>query len=321
MLHLVPMASSDPWRAYSLPMETVPCDVCGSTEFEGVRDLSDLMHGTTPRAFRLVRCRRCDLLFLNPRPRPEAISQLYPADYAPFARRGLAARVKAARMRREVRELWPLLTPPARVMDLGCATGDLLQAIRARGNPHVIGIEPSPAAAKIARGRWGLDVRVGDLTTACLEDASGDVALLAHVIEHLPSPAATLDELRRVLTPHGALVLWLPNADSLAARWLGSSWMGWDAPRHLYAFTPRTIAALLDRHGFVVRQVRHEWIGLEFSWGLRLLARQRWGRGGVDRALGRLHPALTAAFTPLALLAAFARLSGRIRVVAFRRIE
>ena len=82
--------------------------------------------------------------------------------------------------------------------------------------------------------------------------------------------------------------------------------MGYDAPRHLYTFTLATLTALLKRSGFAVREIQHEWIGLEWSWGLRLRARERWNSGAADRLLARLHPPLTAAFTPVSAAAALA---------------
>lgn len=299
-------------------LETIACDLCGSGDHDLVLRLRDRLCGTTDLAFSLVRCRRCGLQYLNPRPAPETLGRYYPADYAPFNRRGLAARIKARFMEREIDALWALLAPPARVLDLGCATGDLLQAIRDRGNADVVGIEPSAQAAAIARDR-GLDVHTGDLQQAHLPDASIDVALLSHVIEHLPSPSDTLAELRRIVRPGGRLVLWLPNGDSLAARVWRDAWIGYDAPRHLYTFTPATLGTLLDRHGFALRRVRHEWVGLEWSWGLRLLARERWGEQRIDRLLVRLHPLLTAACTPASAIAAGLGHAGRIRVIADRR--
>jgi SAM-dependent methyltransferase len=205
------------------------------------------------------------------------------------------------------------------VFDLGCASGGLLQAVRERGNPNVLGIEPSAHAAALARERYGLDVRSGRLDDARLPDASLDAMLMSHVVEHLPSPSWTLTEIARALRPGGFVVLWLPNADSLAARCWGEAWMGYDAPRHLYTFTPVTLTALLHSRGFVVQEIRHERIGLEWSWGIRLRARERWPSTGLDRLLARLHPAVTAAFTPLSTAAAIVGKAGRIRMVARRR--
>jgi SAM-dependent methyltransferase len=299
-------------------LEAVGCDLCGADDTEPLRQLRDRMFETTSQAFQLVRCRRCGLIYLNPRPPVDELGQYYRDDYAPFARHGLAARVKSQTFRREVASLWRLLVPPKRVIDIGCATGELLQSIQVHGNDNLLGIEPSSIAAATARSRWGLEVVTGTLEAACLPDASVDTALLAHTIEHLPSPTRTLAELHRVIKPGGAVVLWLPNADSWAARVLGGWWIGYDAPRHLYDFTPGTLARLLRQNGFAVQSIDHEWIGLEWSWALRLRLRDRRPDSRLNGVLASLHPAMTALFTPVAAMAALAGHGGRIRVVAMR---
>lgn len=300
----------------TLATEPVACGLCGSLDREPYVILVDRMLPGDGRTYRLVRCRHCGLLTLDPRPTADDLAHAYPDDYAPFARRGFSARVKSRLIQRTVAELWPLLRPPARVLDLGCATGELLDAIRARGNPSVVGVEPSPAAARVAHDERGLDVHQGTLESAALPADSVDVALLSHVLEHLPSPNDTLRELARVLRPNGTLVLWLPNADSLAARVLRERWMGYDAPRHLHTFSVSTLSASLERAGFGVLDVRHEWIGLEWSWGLRYWVRDRWASERADRWLARLHPLMTAALTPVAAGAAAVRHGGRIQVIA-----
>jgi SAM-dependent methyltransferase len=299
-------------------LESVSCDLCGADDTAPVRQLRDRMFAATDEVFQLVRCRRCGLLYLNPRPPVSDIARYYRDDYAPFARRGLSARVKSLTFEREVAGLWPLLAPPGRVIDVGCATGELLRAVRDRGNPNVLGIEPSHGAATIARQRWRLDVIVGTLEAAQLPSGSVDTALMSHTAEHLPSPSETFAELHRVLKPGGAIALWVPNAASFAARMLGEWWIGYDAPRHFYTYTPATLSRLLAQHGFAVRSIRHEWIGLEWSWALRLWLRDRWPGSSINPVLTALHPALTAAFTPVSALAAAAKQGGRIRIVAHR---
>uniref|UniRef100_A0A7C2WBW3 Class I SAM-dependent methyltransferase n=1 Tax=Thermorudis sp. TaxID=1969470 RepID=A0A7C2WBW3_9BACT len=301
----------------AIELEHVACDLCGADDADLLLHLRDLIHRTAGLPFTLVRCRRCGLRYLNPRSLPAQLDRFYPADYAPHRRSGLAAAARRWLLRRELRALWPLLAPPRRVLELGCGSGDLLQIVRELGNPSVLGIEPSASAADLARQRWGLEVVRGTLEEARLASGSFDVALAQHVLEHLPSPSATLAELARVLRPGGTLVLWLPNAGSWAARVWGPAWMGYDAPRHLYTFDLETLRALLDRHGFGVAAVRHEWVGIEWSWGLRLAVRQRGHDGdALDRLLGRLHLPLAVAATPVSLAAALARRSGRVRVVA-----
>lgn len=300
-------------------LEWVACDLCGRDDAEPFIVLPDRLMRTTGHCFQLVHCRNCGLLYLNPRPTVESLSRYYPDEYAPFSRPRLSSWMRRRSDRRDIRTLWPLLAPPRRVLDVGSATGELLHVIRASGNPRLLGVEPSPFAASIARDRRGLDVRTGTLESNCLADESFDTALLSHVLEHLPSPSGTLAELRRVLKPHGALILWLPNADSLAARAQRSYWMGFDAPRHLYDFAPSTLCRLLEEQGFAVRSIEHEWIGLEWSWALRLWVSDRLERAAVNRLLAQIHPALTAFLTPISFGAALVGRAGRLRVVAIRR--
>lgn len=302
----------------SLRLEPVGCDLCGARDSQPLLTLRDLVHGVTTQAFHLVRCRRCGLRYLDPRPVVADLVRVYPDSYVPHRRSGLASAARRWLLRRELRSLWPLLAPPRRILEVGCGSGDLLQLVRELGNPDVIGIEPSRTAAEHARQRWGLDVIHGTLDDAQLPPASVDVALLQHVLEHVPSPSGTLATLARVLRPGGTLLLWLPNVDSWAARAWRSAWLGYDAPRHLYAFDLETLDTLLRRHGFRVTSVHHEWIGIEWSWGVRLaLRRRRGGRGSLlDRVLHRAHVPLTLVTTPVSLAAALAGQGGRVRVVA-----
>jgi SAM-dependent methyltransferase len=191
----------------------------------------------------------------------------------------------------------------------------LLAAVRAAGNPRVIGVEPDPGAAGAARAR-GLDVRLGDLETAGFADERFDTVVMSHALEHVRDPIATLREVARVVRPGGALLLWLPNAASLEARVLRTHWIGYDAPRHLTTFGIATLTHALSCAGFSIADVRHEAIGLEWAWAIRLWACAQWPR--ADRTLALLHPLVTVACTPLAVISAVSRRSGRVRVIAVR---
>jgi SAM-dependent methyltransferase len=201
------------------------------------------------------------------------------------------------------------------VLDVGCATGELLLAIRREGNASVTGVEPGERAAYIARQR-GLDVRQGMLEDADFPDASFDTVVLSHTLEHVRDPVATLREIYRVLEPGGALILWLPNADSIEARVLGRHWIGYDPPRHLTTFTVATLTRALETTGFRVSQIRHEAVGLEWAWAFRSWLRDH--APSVERAIVPLHPLLIVAATPLAMAGAVTKRSGRIRVIAWR---
>lgn len=288
------------------------CPLCAGQVADPFLDLRDEMTGGETQ-YALVRCRHCSLLRLHPAPDAATLAAAYRSDYAPHTRRGLSGWAKGRLEGRSVRQLWALFGPPRRVLDVGCATGELLVRIRAAGNPDVFGIEPGAEAAAVARRR-GLPVILGTLDDARLQAESVDTVIMSHTLEHVADPLLTLREVARVLRPGGALVLWLPNASSVEARVLGRYWIGYDAPRHLTTFTVATLSQALLSAGLDVDSVRHEAVGLEWAWGLRLWLRRR--APAVERVLRRFHAPLIVAATPLALIGALTHRSGRIRVIA-----
>jgi SAM-dependent methyltransferase len=265
--------------------------------------------------FPLVRCTSCGLLRLHPQPESELLAAAYGSGYAPHIRPGLSGKAKGWLERRSVRRLQRYLAAPQRVLDVGCATGDLLLAIRNAGNPNVVGVEVGATAANVAQQR-GLDVRKAELEDVAFADESFDTVILSHTLEHVPNPLVTLHEVQRILRPGGALILWLPNEESTEARVLGRRWIGYDPPRHLTTFGVSTLSTALWNAGLQVHEIRHEAVGLEWAWALRLAVRER--SAGAERLLGRLHPLLIIVATPLATLSAARHRSGRIRVVAIK---
>jgi SAM-dependent methyltransferase len=291
------------------------CPLCGGERATIALILHDVLVRSTDAPFPLARCAGCGLLRLHPSPDDATLAAAYPAQYAPFQRRGVSGWAKSGLERRSVRKLRRYFGPPNAVLDVGCSTGVLLAAVRAAGNQRVTGVEPDRDAAGVARAR-GLDVRLGDLEAAGFADECFDTVVMSHALEHVRDPIATLREAARVLRPDGALLLWLPNAASLEARVLRTRWIGYDAPRHLTTFDMATLTHALGCAGFSITEVRHEAIGLEWAWAIRLWAGTHWP--SADRWLGQLHPLVTLACTPLAVLSAVLRRSGRVRVIAIR---
>ena len=103
---------------------------------------------------------------------------------------------------------------------------------------------------------------------------------------------------------------------SLEAALLGRYWIGYDAPRHLTTFGVSTLTRALSGAGLNVAEIRHEAVGLEWAWALRLLARDH--LPAAEPILRRLHPLLIVAATPLATLGAALGRSGRVRVIAVK---
>lgn len=101
---------------------------------------------------------------------------------------------------------WARLPSGARVLDVGCGTGALSEAILARAPSQLLGVDLSAAYVEEARRRLGgagARFEVGNAISLPLPDASFDAALSALVLNFVPDPAGMLAEMRRVLVPGG----------------------------------------------------------------------------------------------------------------------
>lgn len=228
-----------------------PCPVCHETQARPVYAID----GVTER---LVVCEGCGLGSLDPLPGPERISEFYPAEYygspnakfEPLVEMGVRC---GARMR--VRTLLSGVPRGSRVLDVGCGRGVMLRAMLDLGH-EAHGVEITPEAAAGADPRAHIRI-APDLTDAEYETNSFDAVVLWHVLEHLPRPDQTLDELRRIIRPGGRLILAVPNFASWQSRRTGADWFHLDLPRHLYHFTPETLTRLLRRYEFDSRSIQH----------------------------------------------------------------
>jgi 2-polyprenyl-3-methyl-5-hydroxy-6-metoxy-1,4-benzoquinol methylase len=180
--------------------------------------------------------------------------------------------------------------PPARLLDVGCAAGFALTALRERGY-DVRGVELSKPMAELARRRLGDDAAVhcGVLEESLFGGAKFDVITMFDVVEHVEDPVAFLATARRMLSPGGVIVFETQNVASRFARLMGVRWQHYKFQEHLWHFDPKTMRVLLAKAGLELVEWSPRRGGKHVS--LRFL---------VERA-GRVHPLLSTLLAPLRL--------------------
>jgi len=156
-----------------------------------------------------------------------------------------------------------LVEPGSRVLEFGCATGYMSQALRDRLGARVVGVELNAEAAQLAAVH--LDrVLVGDAEELDLEAELGsdrfDAVLFADVLEHLRDPAALLRRVRPLIAEGGVVIASIPNIAHASVRLalLGGSFryreQGLLDETHLRFFTREGVQDLFESSGYVVTQ-------------------------------------------------------------------
>jgi 2-polyprenyl-3-methyl-5-hydroxy-6-metoxy-1,4-benzoquinol methylase len=156
-----------------------------------------------------------------------------------------------------------LIEQGSRVLEFGCSTGYMSQALRDRRGATVVGVELHAEAARLAEEHVER-VLVGDAEMVDLEAELGgerfDAILFADVLEHLRDPAALLRRVRPFVAEGGIVVASIPNIAHAAVRLalLGGSFryreQGLLDETHLRFFTREGIQDLFESSGYVITQ-------------------------------------------------------------------
>lgn len=157
--------------------------------------------------------------------------------------------------RYQARYFAPFCRDDATVVDYGCGDGTILREIAVG---RKIGIEVNPACLEIIEQRnRDLDRPIEILPNLQpISDATIDVVISNHCLEHVPDPYDVLSAIRRVLVPAGRLIIVTPFDDWRAQR--SRRYYPGSKDNHLFTWTPLNIGNLLVEAGFVVEVSRLE---------------------------------------------------------------
>jgi methionine biosynthesis protein MetW len=171
-----------------------------------------------------------------------------------------------------------------RVLDLGCASGALGAALKARG-AHVVGVERDPAYAAQARERLDQVVEADLETLDPAPLGRFDVLVAGDVLEHLADPWAVLRRFATIVEPGGTVVVSLPNvrhwetvfAIAVQGRFPRRNEGVFDRT-HLRWFTLHDAWSLVEQAGLTVesveRRIRYRRVGgAKETAAARLIAR------------------------------------------------
>ncbi len=231
----------------------------------------------------LVRCAACGAWSYRggAPPDPETLydeAYFNGAEYSDYEAGAASHRLNFRRKLQIVLRHGAIRTVDARVLELGCATGEFLVVAGEAGVPRMLGIEASAYCREIATRR-GLEV----VSPAEAEKQAAIAALRPNVVvawdvwEHLEHPAAVFEEILSRCAPDVTIAISTVDAGSLVARTRRTRWRQFHPPTHLHYPTRRSFELFFASRAF--RIAYHRSFGyfrplLEYARGVGLRPRR-----------------------------------------------
>ena len=195
-------------------LEITPCPICKSSDMS-------VLHTFEP--FKVVSCRNCRLIYLNPRLKESDMMKVYQEnDYfsdsgdSGYQNYNYLSQEESLRMtfRRFLKELKKNDIASGRLLELGCGYGYFLDEAKHHFS-YLTGTELSQEAGDYARKISGADIYIGDLSSLPNEIFDFNLIVTINVIEHIYDPAEFILSLKKRLVKGGRIIIATPNIGSI----------------------------------------------------------------------------------------------------------
>ena len=247
------------------------CNLCGARDFVILTHRDRYGYPAQAHA-----CRRCGLIFLNPRMTAEAYGDFYNGVYRPLVSAFHGRLIDARTIQDEQREyaaeraefIRPFITtaPRKTILDIGGSTGVVAAHFANEFGLQGTLIDPAPLEVAQAR-QLGLETITGLVEEHNFGKRRFDVVIICQTVDHLLDVAGTLARVRQLLSDDGLLFIDIVDFRAAYLR----NWSAEDAIKidHPYYLTEPTMVAYLRSSGFEVLRSDYAADHLHVSYACR----------------------------------------------------
>jgi len=245
------------------PISYTACPVCNSTEIHKVLEAKD--YTVSQDSFEIWHCKLCNFRFTQHIPNASNIGPYYQsANYVSHSdtQEGLIHKiyhfVRTYTLKQKLGLIKKALgKSTGDLLDVGAGTGAFAKTMKDAGFT-VTGLEPDETARKNALDKNGLTL-LSPENLYQFPANSFDVITMWHVLEHVHDLHGYLEKYHAILRQDGKLIIAVPNYTSYDAQVYQQYWAAYDVPRHLYHFSPESMATLAKKKGFQINTYKPMW--------------------------------------------------------------
>ncbi len=225
-----------------LALIDVACVLCGSKNATLIKE---------KLGYRVNQCKDCEMIYVNPRPSPDALKEIYNDPKSNFynGEYAQALELEKETLKQIVSSLKSRLKS-GKIFEIGCSNGDLLKLAQKAGF-EVEGCDLIDQNA--IRQKTDFPIYEKTLIELKLKSASYDAIIIRNTFEHYFDPAKELAEIKRLLKPGGLLYLKVPNVQfeyGLLCKLAFQVDNLFAPPFHLNHYSPKTLTHFLSIAGF-----------------------------------------------------------------------
>jgi 2-polyprenyl-3-methyl-5-hydroxy-6-metoxy-1,4-benzoquinol methylase len=258
--------------------EEVWCNYCGQKAF-------DLLG--TELDFEIRSCTSCKSVYISPQMTTDELSYFYDNMYLDDSPEEIKAR-GLGYTEKQMRKIITSRKPDGgKFLDVGCGFGAVLAGMD-NLNWELYGLETGKKAIEVARERVpSATIHEGLIEDAGFEEGSFDCITIIAVLEHVKDPNAVLETLMKWLAPGGLLIVQVPHVEPFIRlkKWISGIPIVFEAPRHLFDFSPRTLRNYFQKTG--CRDIKLD-IALPYACDSKFAEMLIWGIKVVSIALHKI---------------------------------
>jgi len=206
------------------------------------RRLPDKIH------YQLVKCNKCGLVRSNPVADRTILNKLYEKSFLTYDDE---IHNLTETYINSVMPTLKTLPKKARILEVGCGNGFILNKIYELGFKNIFGVEPSIDAVKKSDKRIKNNIKISILKSDLFEPNSFDFIFFFQTFDHIPNPNQFLSICFKLLKQNGSILSFNHNINSFSSKFLGERSPIFDI-EHTFLYSPITMGLIFQKNKFNV---------------------------------------------------------------------